>query len=1434
MVPRRRHHPRSATQFLEYFDTLTKTGTRADPNKEVEVDGKKFVFSEIGGEMAVVREILSNNKARIHLIAYKSDFDDVQARAKELGFHYYLRVGSLFPDVRIPKYLGKTKTPGGHWVFHHEFIDGYKPITIAQNAENIHSSLSKEQIARGEAIKHYIRAALASAGVWYDDYKWGVDKDGQIVILDPPLLTQTEFKDADRFTRNVLPTDYAKANGYSVVTTSLQSLGADLLKQRVDRGMPIIEVFVQSRGIFVSGTVTEIYALLNTNQTHSGFGITGITNIGTGFGFATSDELSKTVEQVDDLIEWADQKHIPVIQAQSIASISSPTTYVVDASGNHIPSITSQEVIKSIADDATKPRGPPEDLMRLVNDEIAAGRVDSEAVREAISKLSSDDPKKMQDGRPTKDGGAFSVMIGFDAAVTVAHVDAKGVLSVLRYDKKGELLPSSVSGFDIRNIDEEKPLALGGKFKSQPELTLIPHLGSLWKHANNATIKSLVRDYLIETQMHGIMFFGNGGSHFNRVITSTDRLKRIEEIIISRYLGKLGSGPLTNLLDVGVSSGVTTLDWIRRLDKAGVQGHMDAFELVLYLRLVQDGDNSAVFDPYGNVFQVRIGEAFYAVHHIDNIENSSDHSQAYSVLQAKYENGQYKEFSRIDPALDAYSKQNGKTSISVDLQQTDILKGGPEKSADVIRIFNVFRSKTRSEVIESMLQNAGAMLKEGGFLFAGTQSAIDDDLRYGVWTREGNTLKRIDTDEKNVSDFLYNAKLDKDHIFGDITLSTAKWNMLESHENPKVPKLTLSPDEIQKRVWTITEKKPFAYWKTGEVPPDGSYNIVIREDGSFVADPIKVRVGADFVGSDRQGIHDAMAKSKPVIFAGAVWLEGGKIATHKLPGADDVLGIKNQSGHYKPKFEVAIPQFLLFMKSLGITFPGSLVIEGVNKKGSLTKKATVAQLLALGNAEGIVEADGETDVILARPEEATTKISEIVNAAQRARCQTEGCASLAELVDFLLENPDSIQLPKTWTYSPDLAAFEAAHREQGHIVLYVEDASAVEDILETLGHGRKAIVVHHVDGKIWHAMNALNVKGEIEWLDASNGRYEAPSIGEDVKPVRLILTGIASPAVVGGDGLTDADLSEALEDFIDYGAIPDESDEDGVVEASERARERSVAILQGDRFVSDQLGPSKRLSDAILLSDRVEKILRERQANEDEVRIGSMIAGFLVLARERPLQGNQAIITFMDDTNAKFGYDVFSKHDKELAIGALTWAASSNRPPDDSHVVIRALSLAIDMLKQEGSLILEEVAQGPPRGLTIPQVGNVKPPRVPAKLLKTVEEDVVHGRNGSPALYDAIKAFLSTVDSQSQGLSPTHANALPGGGAASIISDLMRRLRLRGYETGSYTLSGILMMIPKVGFRNGYRLRFSVPTFTIPRAQSHFQRRVLASNQTSR
>ncbi len=395
-----------------------------------------------------------------------------------------------------------------------------------------------------------------------------------------------------------------------------------------------------------------------------------------------------------------------------------------------------------------------------------AQAIDTALVQEAVLPLLRSTP-----GNPPSyaeslgDGGAISVTVGFDAAVTLARIDSAARLTVLRYGADGNRLPASFDDVDVRNINEGELLRFAS-FEEDRDLTLIPILKSLW-HKSSDAIQTQIGEFFTIIQYLSIAFRQNWG-HPNLVVTSEDRLKPIEEII-NAYVGKLKSTPL-RFADIGVSSGVTTMDWANRL-ASGTKGHIDGFDLVLYLYLVKDGSNSAVFDAYGNLFQVRIGSSFYDVDHIEDVDGSDDHGAALVRLQEKYETGQYTVFSRVDPALEAYIAANRNKSVSIALKQANFLQGGSPKTYDIIRIFNVFMPNAKSEIVAKGLQVAGQMLKEGGYLFVGNEGIDGDDLRYGVWVREGNRLKRIDADEKYVSDFLYNPDWeDVDHIFGDIDL----------------------------------------------------------------------------------------------------------------------------------------------------------------------------------------------------------------------------------------------------------------------------------------------------------------------------------------------------------------------------------------------------------------------------------------------------------------------------------------------------------------------------------------------------------------------------------------------------------------------------------------------------------------------------------------
>lgn len=197
--------------------------------------------------------------------------------------------------------------------------------------------------------------------------------------------------------------------------------------------------------------------------------------------------------------------------------------------------------------------------------------------------------------------------------------------------------------------------------------------------------------------------------------TYPDRLRDVDEEIC-RFL--LNRDHRVRLLDVGISSGVTTADWCSKLELAGIDFEMDAFDICVDAEITSYGEHiHALLDSSRRVLQYEIFGAAIGNTVSGTLGRRIKRVVPIFALRIFYWvlNSLAKPTRRLPVKLVTRRLANidSVNIFELDLMDVDSL----EKNYDLIRVANLLnRSYFSDEFLLTAMDKLGRKLKEGGII----------------------------------------------------------------------------------------------------------------------------------------------------------------------------------------------------------------------------------------------------------------------------------------------------------------------------------------------------------------------------------------------------------------------------------------------------------------------------------------------------------------------------------------------------------------------------------------------------------------------------------------------------------------------------------------------------------------------------------------------
>ena len=228
----------------------------------------------------------------------------------------------------------------------------------------------------------------------------------------------------------------------------------------------------------------------------------------------------------------------------------------------------------------------------------------------------------------------------------------------------------------------------------------------------NAEIQSLDDDTAdaLERQFFNQLVLSNG----TLKTTFANRLTDMDEMC-TRQLADAGK-PVT-VLDVGVSSGVTTHEWSRSMAEAGIEFSLDAFDLCVDASILSAGDNFHVlrdssgrplqFEVFGRAVENTLGESWSR--RIRRLVPVLALRAAHSLVSR---NGGLR--SEDVQLVTRYLRRGGPVRVfEYDLQNVDRL----ERDYTIIRAANILNlAYFDVSFIETCVRKLKGKLEDGGYL----------------------------------------------------------------------------------------------------------------------------------------------------------------------------------------------------------------------------------------------------------------------------------------------------------------------------------------------------------------------------------------------------------------------------------------------------------------------------------------------------------------------------------------------------------------------------------------------------------------------------------------------------------------------------------------------------------------------------------------------
>jgi hypothetical protein len=261
-------------------------------------------------------------------------------------------------------------------------------------------------------------------------------------------------------------------------------------------------------------------------------------------------------------------------------------------------------------------------------------------------------------------------------------------------------------------------------------------------HVNNdefITVHTALLDDTGPTPANADTIFFHKLRMANGVFRTTEA-KRLDDVnaLALPYIKKFSK---PNILDIGASSGLTSLEWIKCLDAANVECTLCVTDLTIWALVVKFFGVTLLYQPVEppHLLQVDFGTLA-----CPNASGSRLRNQIYRLVRKTFPHSSLlnraKRLMLIGPSIRRYAEKRNRLSF----QDLDIMAPtvGNAKSFQVIRAANILNSAYFSHASLALaLRNLFLMLDDDGVLVL--TRTVDGVNNGAIYVRDGSAMKRV-------------------------------------------------------------------------------------------------------------------------------------------------------------------------------------------------------------------------------------------------------------------------------------------------------------------------------------------------------------------------------------------------------------------------------------------------------------------------------------------------------------------------------------------------------------------------------------------------------------------------------------------------------------------------------------------------------------------